>query len=366
MPKRHTKKTPANSGITIVNLLNNTQLAASHLDTTVPSAESSSQQVTHAVTQALTQSGIQVHDIQFMGHGVNGYLARATIRKKAAIPDNNTGTGDSTGEQRVVCKCHLGQLNRTQAAQLRHELGVLSRLQQHPATTDYVNPCLDVVIAPIATIALFPIINGISLRDATGIMAEPDFSAKHRQELVRFIILEILDAIQRMHDRGVAHLQLNTDAILVDLTNGSSTSLNSSNSGSVGSAIQSILNTVKGQESIYYLDRVPNVGIRLTNFGIGCIDRDMACNLHSAIDKDPKFPRSKQVLKTNKTAIGRQYDIWCCGQLLLDLLDKTYTATALPVFRRNIKRYMISPGFKDRRPCGFVREKIILDIKHPV
>lgn len=381
-----------NGNIKITNLLNNSQIISStnHSPNNTDNGNGAgndngnndgsdngnkidiSAQLIRNLSQTLQANNMNAQNIKYIGRGINGYLAHATIS------DSRMGE-----QQNIVAKCYPGKLDKSRITQLRHELAILGQLQKYPATRDYVNPCLDVIIAPEITVALFPAVNGVSLRNAMLIMAEADFDPKYRHELVRFIILAVLDAVQRMHDIGISHLQLDHDAILIDLNHRKTSDNTPSKSiiNNIGNKIQDMMHVNTEQETIYYVDRTPNIGIRLTNFGIGCLSRDVGCNLKIAALNDPKFPRSKLAcVETgtkskgcNTVDIGRRYDIWCCGELLLDFFtgsgcDSNGAAASnmdnMNIFKDCIKKYMIDPDFNDRRNCGFVREKIMLDIKH--
>lgn len=350
--------------IKIINLLNNNQIIRDDSQPiNDPSTHLTSRYITDTIRHTLVDAKLRPKKIEYIGRGINGYLVRAVIL------DNKHHK-----QQSVICKCYLGQLPENQIKQLHHELNILTQLQTYPATSEYVNPCLDIIISSKATIAIFPIINGVSMTDTINIISKPDFTPKYRYELVRFIILAVLDAIQRMHDIGISHLQLDSDSILIDLSHNN----NSTYDSNLGHAIQNIVNSVTSQESIYYIDNAPSIGIRITNFGIGCLGRDIGCNLKMAALNDPKFPRKQlacveaggiQHGKTcNTVKLSQQYDIWCCGQLLLDMLNKcninSKTHSILNIYKKCIQKYIIDPKFNERKSCGFVREKIMLDIKH--
>lgn len=450
------------TNINIINLLNTTTTVNTNNKIPPNEANNILRQLKHAATNAK----LKLNNASYHGHGINGHLVKAILFKHTATNNsaklNNSGNGDNDnvdggnsgnsdnsdnsdnssnsdnsdnsdsgnldGGIPVICKCHPGRLDRAQLTQFRRELNLINKLQKYPPASNYVNPCMDVIISPEITVSIFPAINGISLRDATDIIMAPDFLPKYRYELVTFICRELLDAIQRMHDAGICHLQLEPESILIDLnkqytdpkTNTkTTTNINDNIVDKIGntfsSAVQNMVNIATGQESIYYLDRAPQVGIRLTNFGIGCAGRDIGCSIKMAALNDTRFPRqllacvesgAPDSKKCNVLKLGQQYDIGCCGQLLLDLLEHpsinsgsrskhtvahtlhsnsnandndksnndninnisnisdSNVKKQLNMYVKAIKKYMLIPEYNKRSNCGFVREKIMLDVKH--
>lgn len=336
----------------------------------------------------------------YLGEGINGALYKLTESTRNKPPTSADGE--------YICK--VIPYNPAYLKQLKKELGLLKTIQLHPYIREFINPCLGMFILANQIVSIFPVFNGLTLDNVIAIVNKPDFTHSNRITLLKYIILDILEALYFFHKQGVSHLQIDGSSILIEMQPPKATNLMrerrsakqpesfNDNSESSNSKVNPFVPTNSDIYIPEFTEADKPLRIKFTNFGTGCgklIELDETGNNARPFfqscktinyNADPYIssflanPINKTgVLKTNsrQLALAKKYDIWLMGKLVLKLITKPGTDLTTPANINNdtlldesfkhylgyLKKYMLCP-LKTRRNSKFVQEMFILSDKH--
>ncbi len=315
------------------------------------------------------------HQLTYIGQGHNGDIYQI-YSKHNPVP--------------YICKCI--QYNPDTISQVKKELGLLRAVQNFPDTAQFINPCVGVILTQNMIVSIFPTFNGVALSNVKQTLFSSQISAKHRNILIKYIIKQILDAVSKIHNLDVCHLQLNDESIVIDTKNNKfniTTEFNSRNTPDTyeynnDNVDPKKLNTVHPtNRKIYkpeYSESVKPLVLKLTNFGMGCGKiiagfpdttniEFLRCNLIGCTD--PHITAQLNSLNTTASnaeylKLAKAYDIYLAGLIIKSLIYKAentlHDDTFKPYEDALIKHIFVP--LTQRQNAKFIQEKIILDEKH--
>ena len=337
------------------------------------------------VSQLLnTKIDSRFNNLKYIGQGVNGEIYQIRADKEA-VP--------------YICKCIA--YNPDNLAQVNRELGLLRSIQNYPSTAQYVNPCVGVVVTNDLLVSVFPTFNGVPLGQVKATLMEQGFKSQNRDLLVKYIIKQLLDAVARIHQQNVCHLQLDDNSVLIETRE----KFDLHNTTTPPSADQYEYNNENVNVSKLDIRHPTNMRIykpefdeldkplrlKLTNFGIGCgkliktevLDTGLRDNV--GMDSGPAFLRcnligcrdkyvAEGLVSASKNSeylrLAKHYDTYLIGEIIKSLiydpaspispklLNDTYTP-----YEDALTKWIFVP-LADRKTPKFIQEKIILDEKH--
>lgn len=331
------------------------------------------------VSQLLnTKIDSRFNNLKYIGQGVNGEIYQIRAGKES-VP--------------YICKCIT--YNPDNLAQVKRELGLLRSIQNYPSTAQYVNPCVGVVVTRDLLVSVFPTFNGVPLGQVKSTIMELGFKSRNRDLLVKYIIKQLLDAVARIHQQNVCHLQLDDNSVLIetrekfDLQNTDPTpDQYEYNNGNVNVSKLDIRNPTNMRIYKPEFDELDKpMRLKLTNFGIGCgklIKTDvlsgdldntngsmsafLRCNLIGCRDRyvaDKIYSASKN---SEYLALAKHYDTYLIGEIIKSMIYDPSQPTKLlndsyVPYENALTKWIFVP-LTDRKSPKFIQEKIILDEKH--
>ncbi len=325
-----------------------------------------------------TKIDSRFNNLKYIGPGVNGEIYQIQA-DKAAVP--------------YICKCIT--YNPDNLAQVSRELGLLRSIQNYPSTAQYVNPCVGVVVTKDLLVSVFPTFNGVPLAQVKATIQEPGFKARNRDLLIKYIIKQLLDAVARIHQQNVCHLQLDDNSVLIetkekfDLQNTPATpdqyEYNNENVNVSKLDIRHPTNMRIYKPEFDELDKP--IRLKLTNFGIGCgkliksdvltgeslggADNPVAflqCNLIGCRDSHVAAELDKAKKNSEYLALAKHYDTYLIGEIIQSMIydpanpSKLLNESYVP-YEDALDKWIFVP-LAERKSPKFVQEKIILDEKH--
>lgn len=327
-----------------------------------------------------TKIDSRFNNLKYIGPGINGEIYQIRADKKA-VP--------------YICKCIA--YNPNNLAQVSRELGLLRSIQNYPSTAQYVNPCVGVVVTKDLLVSVFPTFNGVPLGQVKSTVMESGFKSRNRDLLVKYIIKQLLDAVARIHQQNVCHLQLDDNSVLIETQE----KFDLHNTTEHSSADQYEYDNENVNVSKLDIRRPTNMRIykpefdeldkplrlKLTNFGIGCgkliktdvlvgdldttagsIPAFLRCNLIGCRDKyvAAELPAVKK--NSEYLTLAKHYDTYLIGEIIKSLIydssapSKLLNESYVP-YEDALKKWIFVP-LANRKTPKFIQEKIILDEKH--
>jgi serine/threonine protein kinase len=335
------------------------------------------------VSQLLnTKIDSRFNNLKYIGQGVNGEIYQIRADKEA-VP--------------YICKCIA--YNPDNLAQVKRELGLLRSIQNYPSTAQYVNPCVGVVVTKDLLVSVFPTFNGVPLGQVKATLMEPGFKSRNRDLLVKYIIKQLLDAVARIHQQNVCHLQLDDNSVLIETrekfdlhntTTPTSADQYEYNNENVNVSKLDIRNPTNMRIYKPEFDELDKpLRLKLTNFGIGCgkliktdvltgdldnvnssISAFLRCNLIGCRDKYVADGLGSARKNSEYLALAKHYDTYLIGEIIKSLIydptsltsPKLLNDTYIP-YEDALTKWIFVP-LADRKTPKFIQEKIILDEKH--
>lgn len=256
-------------------------------------------------------NNVKIH--KFLGYGTMGevYL----------------GNDDKKGK--IICKV-LSTKNKKQALM---EIGMLYILSNNNASKLYVNPCIDYTIQDGKILTIFPYIQGKKLSDIKPLLKQiPQYQFEN---LVRFLIRNILYAVSTIHKKRIAHQNIDDSSILldIDMKDYENSTIKLNDFGLGCGVYKDIKKNMKMKSAskkqvnnrlndIYFrkcLD-IPDYFLKR-----GDIEDNLKKQLNSYVTSSLKGLNRSEYLD-----LAQMYDIWCCGKLFYDLIHSRDSTNSSP------------------------------------
>ncbi len=364
----------------IVNLLNTNIIDTSTARGSNP--ENNGIDIDHVSQLLNTKIDSRFNNLKYIGPGVNGEIYQIQA-DKSAVP--------------YICKCIT--YNPDNLAQVSRELGLLRSIQSYPSTSQYVNPCVGVVVTKDVLVSVFPTFNGVPLAQVKATIQEPGFKGRNRDLLIKYIIKQLLDAVARIHQQNVCHLQLDDNSVLIetkekfDLQNTTTNNItpadqyeyNNENVNVSKLDIRHPTNMRIYKPEFDELDKP--IRLKLTNFGIGCgklIKTDilsgesmngmnstpafLRCNLIGCRDSYVAAELDRAKKNSEYLGLAKHYDTYLIGEIIRSMIydpstpGKLLNESYVP-YEDALDKWIFVP-LAERKSPKFIQEKIILDEKH--
>ncbi len=304
---------------------------------------------------------------RFVGRGIQGDIY--------IIKRNDADT-------EYICKT-IENVNDTMKSNIETEITMLHNLSSNLNSKSYVIPCIDYVFHDNIAYLIFPLKTGYKLKNIYPIL---DALKKKNERLynivVTYLCRQIIKALSVIHQKRIAHQNLDTSSIHVS-TN-----------------IKKITN----------FEDVGKLEVRIVDFGLSCSGngRETTCLkeptyfLNNSSNKNTikRIVASDKIAKTMKTlkpdaelVMAQRYDIWCCGKILYELihhdnqnivtyineeldndkswhndfkitkLQNTNLTGKLKQYNEYIELYMLVPILK-RKPANYIINKLLISEKY--
>lgn len=281
-----------------------------------------------------------------------------------------------------ICKT-IENIDETTKSHIEHEITMLQNLSTNLNSKSYVIPCIDHTFHKNTAYLIFPLKTGYKIKNIYPILK----SLKERNErlystVIMYIFRQIIKAISVIHQKRVAHQNLDTSSIHVS-TN---------------------IKKIKDFSDIGKLE------VRLVDFGLSCSGngKESSClkeptyflNNSSNKSNTKRIMAATKIAKTMKTMkpdaeliMAQRYDIWCCGKILYELLhhdtpdiseyindkldnDKAWHSDftinkslnsnisgKLQRYNNFIEKYMLVPILK-RKSANYILNKLLISEKY--
>jgi serine/threonine protein kinase len=304
---------------------------------------------------------------KFVGRGIQGDIY--------VVKNTNTNTD-------YICKI-IDNVDETTKLQIENEIKRLQNLSTNLNSKSYVIPCIDYIFHKNTAYLIFPIKTGYKIKNIYPILK----SIKERNErlynaVVMYIYRQIIKAVSVIHNKRVAHQNLDTSSI----------------------HISTDIKKIKDFTDIGKLE------VRLVDFGLSCSGngKESSClkeptyflNNSSNKSNTKRIMAATKIAKTMKTMkpdaeliMAQRYDIWCCGKILYELLhngeldvsnyindqldndkawyndfkiNKTHNVSItgkLLRYNEFIEKYMLVPILK-RKSANYILNKLLISEKY--
>lgn len=146
----------------------------------------------------------KINNLSFVGKGTNGFIYELEL-------PNNT---------KVICK--IFNHNKHIYKQILKEYSILRQLTENKLYRDLINPCISMTVVDNYIITLFNVFKGFTLKELIYVLnnsTEHGLNEKQQILLRKLIIKLMCINISKLHDRNIAHLQINDEAILIMINN---------------------------------------------------------------------------------------------------------------------------------------------------
>lgn len=315
----------------IINLLNTNLITNSgnNSGTNKNTTESSSNNISIGKLQKILSQNFnniiaqdsESKGLELLGQGVNGSIYKIKSPK-----------------QDYICKCII--YSKENEEQFEYELDLIQKLQNHPITVRYVNPCLGMAITDDYIITIFPRFHATTIDQIIKTMQEPHFNTPQRVSLIKYLIYQMILAVSYMHHLNICHRQINEGSILVEVKNNTVKETSSKNS-----------------DGPWFSEEEMPLRVKLTNFGFGCLN---SC-LPIMSDIDPYQPTGPSDLENSK-----KFDVWCLGVIFAKLLHEPNTtkliSSDLEGFLDVVNNFMLVP-MESRKPADYIKDMLAINDK---
>jgi hypothetical protein len=146
----------------------------------------------------------KINNLSFVGKGTNGFIYELELPNKS----------------KVICK--IFNYNQHIYKQILKEYSILNQLTENKLYRDLINPCINMTVVDNYIITLFNVFKGFTLKELIYVLnnsSEHNLNEKQQILLRKLIIKLMCINISKLHDRNVAHLQINDEAILIMINN---------------------------------------------------------------------------------------------------------------------------------------------------